>query len=139
MALSSIGLFLLRVGAGGLMLWFHGLPKLLEFGEKAATFPDPFGFGSKFSLGLAVFAEFFCSILVIWGILTRLAAIPLVTTMMTAVFIIHADDPWTKKEFALLYAIPFLALIFTGPGKISIDHFMFKKSSEPLSQKLPLN
>lgn len=130
MLASSFGLFLLRLGIGGFMLWFHGMPKLLNFSEKAATFPDPFGLGSSLSLGLAVFAEFFCSILLIWGILTRLAAIPLLATMITAAFIIHGEDPWAKKEFALLYAIPFLALIFTGAGKFSIDHLFFKKTPE---------
>ncbi len=137
MVLSSLGLLILRLGCGGLMLWFHGLPKLLTYGEKAVGFPDPLGIGHGLSLGLVVFAEFFCSILVIWGILTRFAAIPLVVTMVTAAFVIHGDDPWSKKEFALLYAIPFFALVFTGPGKISIDHFFFQKSSDANALKLP--
>lgn len=138
MALSSLGLLILRLGVGGFMLWFHGMPKLLNFSEKAATFPDPLGVGNSLSLGLAVFAEFFCSILLIWGILTRLAAIPLFATMITAAFIIHGEDPWNKKEFALLYAIPFLTLVFTGGGMFSIDHLFFKKSPKiPLETPQP--
>ena len=125
---NSIGLLILRLGAGGFMLWFHGLPKLLSFSEKASSFPDPLDIGSTLSLILAIFAEFFCSALVVWGILTRLAAIPVVTTMMVAAFVIHAEDPFAKQEFALLYAIPFLTLIFTGPGNISIDYFLFGKN-----------
>jgi putative oxidoreductase len=41
--------------------------------------------------------------------------------MVVAAFIIHGDDPFAKKEFALLYAIPFLTLVFTGAGKFSLD------------------
>jgi uncharacterized membrane protein YphA (DoxX/SURF4 family) len=58
--------------------------------------------------------------------------------MAVAAFVIHAGDPWTmeaaataffggasktwfSKEPALLYLIPFLSLVFTGGGKLSID------------------
>jgi putative oxidoreductase len=41
--------------------------------------------------------------------------------MWVAVFIIHADDPFGKQEFGLLYLIPYLTLYFTGPGKLSLD------------------
>ena len=50
-----------------------------------------------------------------------LAAVPLLVTMLVAAFVVHADDPWGKKEFALLYAIPALSLIFTGGGRFSLD------------------
>ena len=127
--MGSFGLFILRLGFGGMVLWSHGLPKLLHFSEKASSFPDPLGIGHGFSLGLAIFAEFFCSILLIWGILTRLVAIPLLATMLTAIFLIHGNDPLGERELAILYAIPFFALIFTGPGKVSIDHFIFGKKT----------
>jgi putative oxidoreductase len=41
--------------------------------------------------------------------------------MVVAAFVIHADDPWGKKEFALLFAAGFLTLVLTGPGKFSLD------------------
>lgn len=129
--LNSLGLFFLRLGVGFSMIWFHGLPKLLDFGEKAQSFPDPIGLGSAFSLAMAVFSEFFCSILIIWGILTRLSALPLLITMLTAAFIIHGDDPWEQRELALLYALIYFCVILTGPGKISIDHFLFGKKPKP--------
>jgi uncharacterized membrane protein YphA (DoxX/SURF4 family) len=39
------------------------------------------------------------------GLATRLAAFPLLFTMLTAAFFIHGDDPWAKKELAVLYAV----------------------------------
>ena len=119
---SSLGLLILRVVAGGMILLGHGWPKLMRFSDLSSRFPDPLGLGSTtLSLSLVLFAEVFCAAAVILGFATRLVVIPLVFAMLVAAFIIHADDPWQKKEFALLYALPFLTLICTGPGKFSVD------------------
>ena len=119
---SSLGLLILRVVAGGMILLGHGWPKLMRFSDLSVRFPDPLGLGSTtLSLSLLLFAEVFCAVAVILGFATRLVAIPLVFAMLVAAFVIHSDDPWQKKEFALLYALPFLTLICTGPGKFSVD------------------
>ena len=47
--------------------------------------------------------------------------------MLVAAFVVHADDPWGKKEFALLYAIPFTALAITGGGRYALDALGLKK------------
>lgn len=125
--LTSAGLLVLRLGLGGMMLARHGGPKLLGFTEKAQTFSDPLGVGSTTSLALAVFAEFFCSLLVVFGAATRLAAIPLTFTMAVAAFVIHADDPFAKQEFPLLYAFGFIALMLTGAGEYSVDAVVKKR------------
>ena len=119
--LSSIGLLILRVFVGGFLLYAHGCPKLASFSEKSGGFPDPLGIGSPTSLTLAVFAEVLCALALMLGLFTRAAAIPPLITMLVAAFIVHGDDPFQKKEFALLYAIPFLALILTGAGTYSVD------------------
>jgi putative oxidoreductase len=72
----------------------------------------------------------FCSIAIILGFATRFVSIPLIITMFVAVFIIHADDPWQKKEFALLYLVPFLTLLFTGAGKFSLDAVIKKRKKD---------
>lgn len=123
-AKADFGLLMLRLTAGGMMFWFHGKDKLINFGDKMDSFRDPIGLGSEFSLGLAVFAEVFCALAVVIGLLTRLTAIPLVILLLTAAFVVHGDDPWSKQEFALVYAIPFFALIFTGAGKYSVDNML---------------
>ena len=119
--LSSLGLLILRVLVGGFMLFAHGWPKLAGFSAKSGGFPDPLGIGSAPSLTLAVFAEVVCALALMLGIFTRAAAVPLLITMLVAAFLVHGSDPFQKKEFALLYAIPFLALILTGAGKHSLD------------------
>ena len=101
--------------------------KFASFPERATSFPDPLGVGNAASLTLAVFAEFFCSVLVIFGVGTRLAAVPLLITMLVAGFIYHADDPFSSREKALLYGIGFLVLVFTGPGPWSVDAWLRPK------------
>lgn len=127
----TAGLLFLRIATGGMMLFAHGIGKLMHFQEKVQVFPDPIGLGSAASLSLAVFAEVFCSIAVMLGIATRLTAVPLVITMFVAAFIVHADDPWHKTEFALLYLVPFLTLVFTGAGRWSLDAILFPHKRRP--------
>ena len=137
-SLNSIGLLLLRAGVGGYMLT-HGWAKFqMLLGGNFEIVGDPIGIGNAPSAVLIVFAEFVCAGLVVIGLLTRLAAVPLVIAMLVAALVAHGKDPWTlgeayrlfmegKSEFpkskqgALLYAVPFAALALTGPGRLSLD------------------
>lgn len=125
--LKNTGLLILRLGAGGLMFFGHGLGKFMGYGEMSAGFPDPLGVGSPISMALAIFAEALCSLLIMLGCLTRFAAIPLIITMLVAAVVIHAADPWKVKELAVLYLVPFLTLLFTGAGRYSLDSLCCRK------------
>ncbi|MEM6672849.1 MAG: DoxX family protein [Planctomycetota bacterium] len=116
----SLGLLLHRLAFAGLML-SHGIPKITGFLKAKDTFPDPLGIGSTASLLAAIGAEGVCAFLVLIGFATRLAALPIVFTMGVAAFVVHAGDPWQKKELALAYAAAFLVLFFTGAGRYSVD------------------
>lgn len=121
-------LLVLRVAIGAFML-VHGYQKLqwiLAGGE--LQFADPIGLGVPASLYLTVFAEFFCSILLILGLATRLAIIPLIILMIVAVFIVHGSDGFEKQEIGLLFLVAYLFLLVTGPGKYSIDRFISPSS-----------
>lgn len=125
----DLGLLLLRLGFGFLMMFGHGYGKLIKLASGEAQFPALFGLSPVINLGLATFAEFFCSLFLILGIFTRLSTLPLIATMITAAFIVHAGDPLfnpggANKEFALLYLIPYLTLFFMGPGKYSFDYII---------------
>lgn len=114
-------LLLLRLGFGGMLLFGHGLPKLLTYAEISQTFSDPLGVGPQASLCLTIFAEVFCSAAVIFGVLTRWAAIPVVITMAVAATLVHAEDPWQNKEVALCFLTPFACLIIAGGGRFALD------------------
>lgn len=125
---NDIYLLLFRLALGGLML-MHGVPKIGKFFEPELKFADPIGLGMGTSLALAVFAEVICSFTLILGLWTRFSAIPLVITMLVAAFIVHAGDPFGKQEFPLLYALGYLSIFFSGPGKYSLDAWLERRNT----------
>jgi putative oxidoreductase len=126
----TLATLLLRLGFGLLMLMNHGYRKLADYPNMLQKFKDPTGLMSpSVALAMTVFAEFFCAAFIILGLFTRLATIPLIVAMGVAFFIVHnakfAPGPGSG-EMALLFFVAFLVLLFTGPGKISLDRFIGK-------------
>ncbi|MGK2864470.1 MAG: DoxX family protein [Chitinophagaceae bacterium] len=121
----SFAALLLRLALGGLMIP-HGYSKLISFASKSSSFADPFHIGHATSMSLVIFAEFFCAVFIVLGLFTRLACIPLIIGMSVALFYIHNGDLFGKGELASLFLFGFLALLFTGPGKVSMDKFIGK-------------
>ncbi len=124
---ANLGVLFLRVGIGLMMIAGHGYPKLQKYLSGDRAFGDPIGLGQETSLLLAIFAEFFCSLLLVFGLFTRAAIIPLLFTMLVALFVVHSSDPLAKQELPLLYALAYLTLFLTGPGKYSGDRVLFKE------------
>lgn len=121
----DLGLLILRLFAGGAMMT-HGYPKFQKILNGNFQFGDPLGIGPEVSLILTVFAELFCSVLLVLGLTTRLALIPLIITMAVAFFIVHGADDFSTKELGFLYLGIYVSLFFTGPGKFSADRAIFR-------------
>lgn len=103
----------------------HGLPKLgMLLSGGPAPFADPFGLGPTASLALSAFAEGICAFFVLIGLGTRLAVIPLIINMVTALVHVHAADPFAKMELPLFYLLIFTAFLFAGSGKYSVDYLI---------------
>jgi len=112
----------------GLLLLSHGIQKWNAFSELSSSFPDPLGVGSQISLSLTIFGELVCSLGFIFGILYRLAMIPMIFTMLVAFFVIHGQDPFAVKELAFIYLAVYIIMYIVGPGKYAIDHFLTKQN-----------
>src|SRR6202000_3208085 len=84
----NTGLLIIRV-VFGIMLCVHGWQKLANFTDMAPKFYDPLHVTPTVSLALTVFAEFFCSALVVLGLFTRLAAIPVVFLMCVVTYVVN--------------------------------------------------
>lgn len=122
----EITLILIRIVSAVPMLFQHGLGKLNKLtGDEPIKFADPIGLGEKTSLILAVFSEAICPIFLVFGFLTRLAAIPLIITMATIIFIVHIDDGFGKMELPLIYLVLYIILAWLGAGKYSVDYKIF--------------
>ena len=92
----------------------------------ADLFADPFGLGSTISFWLVVFAEVVCSFALIFGILQRVALIPMIIAMAVAFFVVHGGDAFAAKELSFIYLTVFIILYITGPGEFSFDSLIGK-------------
>ena len=79
------------------------------------------------SLSLAIFGEVVCSVGFILGLLYRLALIPMMFTMATALFVIHAGDTFAVKELAFTFLCVFIIMWIAGPGKYSADYLISRR------------
>jgi len=112
------------LGFGGMMIP-HGYSKFMGLFEPGEiSFADPIGIGPELSLYLTIFAELLCAFFVVVGFKTRWASIPLIITMMVAAFITHGNDPWSRKEFALLYLVGYFVIFLLDSGKYSVDYLI---------------
>lgn len=121
----NIAVLVVRVFTSAMMLT-HGGPKFMRLLDGNLKFGDPLGIGSEVSFLLVVFSEFFCSILIIVGLGTRLATIPLIITMLVALFIAHGDDPISEHMNIIWYILAYITLMISGSGKYSLDYKFFK-------------
>jgi putative oxidoreductase len=147
----DFGLLLIRLVVG-LVLMYHGSQKLFEmFGGQgmeafvrnveALPVPQP-----KIAAWAAACSEFGGGALLVVGLLTRFAALMIAGTMGVAAFVVHAKDLQpvfagdkitNTADFALTLAFIGLGLLFTGPGRIAIDHLLFgrKKKDQSADKK----
>ena len=118
---------LMRLVFCGLMVLNHGMMKIALFSESPDSFSDPLGIGASTSYYLVVFAEAICSGLVLLGLFTRVALLPLLVTMAVAVFQVQWSNPLADKELPLLYLSVYVAIWLLGPGRFSVDARFLKK------------
>ena len=124
----SMALLLVRVAFGAMMAT-HGLGKIknpLHWMDKAAR-PAP-----AILQAAAAVSEFCGGIAIAVGLLTPVAAAGIIATMGVAIYTHKAKGdsllPSPGKgtyELALLYLVSMVTLVVAGPGKYSIDAFLF--------------
>jgi putative oxidoreductase len=120
---ADLALLVLRIWFAVPLLTLHGWGKLANFAERSGRFADPFGIGPLASLSLAVFAEVFCSLLLVLGLCTRFAAIACGITVGTAFFYAHGMrfTGQGNGELAFMYLGAFVAILIAGAGRFSVD------------------
>jgi len=81
---------------------------------------------------LAAGTEILGVILLILGLFTRIITIPLIITMIVAIFTVHLGNGFEAGENGFEIPVYYIIMLFTlmvfGSGKISLDHFLFKKN-----------
>jgi putative oxidoreductase len=81
-----------------------------------------------FNAALSAWTELVGGALIVLGLATRLAALPLCFNMIVAVLVVNLRSVSELDEFfelsEPLYALVFLWLFFAGPGRASLDHLI---------------
>ncbi len=111
-----------------------------------ANFPFPFNYvPANISWAMATWAEILFSLALLFGLFTRFAAFSLLVLTFVAIAAVHWPDSWASlgelwKGYAisddgfgnfklpLLFIVMLIPLIFTGAGKLSLDHALSKAS-----------
>jgi putative oxidoreductase len=116
----DIGLLFLRVSGGLFLVWVHGLPKLLDFTAQLQLIEDPFHLGAHLTLILAIFAEVLCPLLIVAGLLARLACVPILFVLLVALLVVHPQWSVAEGQFGWLLLILFTTVLIAGPGRLVI-------------------
>jgi putative oxidoreductase len=116
---------LLRLLFGGMFVRY-GYNKVAAYDQILPMFGDIIGIGSKLSFNLLIFAELGCGFLVLIGLLTRWAVIPIFISMIVAYFIAHAKDAFDAKAPAFLFMLLSIVVFILGSGKWSVDRLILK-------------
>src|SRR4051812_47754635 len=112
----DFGLLFLRVSGGVFLLWGRGLPKLLDFTPQLQLIEDPFHLGAHLTLSLAIFAEVLCPLLIVAGVLARLACLPILFVLLVALLVVHPQWSVAEGQFGWLLLILFTTVFIAGPG-----------------------
>ncbi|WLH37642.1 DoxX family protein [Pseudomonas sp. FP2196] len=115
------GLLFLRVSAGLFLLGVHGLPKLLDFSAQLQLIEDPFHLGAHLTLCLAIFAEVLCPLLIVAGVLARLACLPILFVLLVALLVVHPQWSVAEGQFGWLLLILFTTVFIAGPGRLALN------------------
>jgi putative oxidoreductase len=117
----SVGLVFASTGWGKL----HNLEGVTKFFTELHL-PAP-----AFQAGLVATTEFVGGLCILVGLLTRLAAVPLATTMIVAILTAKRGDlEGVTSLFGLeewTYLVVFVWLALAGPGAISIDRLIGRR------------
>lgn len=121
----NTALLLLRLGFG-ILLAHHGYQKFSNFHQTEGYMMNFLGAGKSATTALVIFAELICSILVILGLFTRFACIPIIIMFLVIVFKATNADFFGKSELPVAYLIGFLTIFLMGAGRASVDSMISK-------------
>jgi putative oxidoreductase len=121
----DLALLALRLFAAAPLFLKHGIEKIVGFHAMAARFPDPLHIGVVPSLLFATLSDSICSVLIVFGLATRLSALFCLVNIGVAwayvhhfQFFGHGDD---HGELIVLYLAAMATLFLAGAGRYSVD------------------
>lgn len=138
--LNTIGEYLPQLGLRLLLayeFWVAGVEKYNGtnwFADALSDFPFPFNIiPAEVSWQLATWFELIGAIALVLGLATRFFSLSLIVLTIVAWAAIHSASGYNVCEngykLPLIYLIMFAPLLFSGAGKLSLDHQIWKRVS----------
>ena len=135
---SNLSRFFIRVFAGVMFLQF-GVRQMANYDFFVQHFPNMLGLGSFATLNIMITIEVVCSVMLIFGFLTRISTIlPTLSMIVAECYVLSnnmilSDLPMDEKAFLtslqlgyvpMLFVGMFVFILLSGPGKISVDYLL---------------
>lgn len=133
---NDLGKLVLRFAVGGLML-FHGIHKIVHGIDSLVDMTEAAGVPGFVAYGVYV-GEVVVPCLLIVGLLTRLSAIVMILTMVSAIFVAHSGQLFETMansgawaiEPAAFFLLASAAILLLGPGRIAVDQLFVSRDTE---------
>jgi putative oxidoreductase len=117
--------FLLRLSIA-LVFWHAGMTKIASWDTTIALFRDEYMvpvLPPELAASLAVTVELTCPVLLVLGLATRLATLPMLgMTFVIEVFVY--PEQWIEH---LMWASILVFIVTRGPGVLSLDHLVARR------------
>ena len=115
--------------------WQAGVEKLNGenwFSDIQDQFPFPFNLvPPEISWHLATWAELIGPVMLVLGLGTRFASLSLIILTIVAWASVHAGMGYNVCDngfkLPLIYLVMFVPLLLSGPGKLSLDHWLSRR------------
>jgi len=123
--LEDVSLLILRLFMGATFL-AYGIKKITSFDNYMVLFSDkldlPF---PLLNLYIVIAVEILGGLFILVGFLTRVSTIPLIITMITALFLVNINNGFAASNFGMEIPLAYIAILFVlfafGSGKYGID------------------
>ena len=149
--LNTVGEYLGPLGLRLLLayeFWVAGVEKFRGenwFADIQDKFPFPFSaIPTELSWQMATWFEMIGALALVIGLATRFFSVSLAVLTLVAIAAVHWPAQWSTLaelwqgfvvtdtgqgnfKLPLIYLVMFLPLILSGPGKLSLDHAIFKR------------
>lgn len=149
--LNRVGEYLAPLGLRLLLayeFWVAGVEKFRGenwFADIQEKFPFPFSaIPTELSWQMATWFEMIGALALVVGLATRFFSVSLAVLTIVAIAAVHWPAQWSTLaelwqgfvvtdngqgnfKLPLIYLVMFLPLILSGPGKLSLDHAIFKR------------
>ncbi len=122
----TTGLTIIRVILGAFLI-YHGWEIFNEVKMNEYLLWDNFkNSNGKLLVYAGKAAELLAGILFVLGLFTRIASLLTIGTMCYIAFFLGNGIIWNNDQHPFLFVLLALIFIFTGPGRYSLDHYLFK-------------